>query len=679
MALNLIWHSAPAFFPTGYGLQTKNFASRLIAIGHEVAIVTTTASMGMMWQGLIHLPGGEGKCAVDGAREWAKRLEADLVVTLFDIWPFPLDFGTVLENLGAPWAAYAPIDHDPCPKAVAERLRSSKYQLAMSPYTVREMTRLGHKPHYIPHGVDTQIYTPQPQHKELFDARNKFVVGIVASNVEPLDRKGWKPTIDAFGKFFQNHPDSRLYAHTALTRSEGGLDLVGMAEEYGVRIWAPDMWQMMSGAINETKMAELYSSFDVLMMLTRGEGFGVPLIEAQACGTPVIVTDFTAPSDLVGAGWKIPIVGKRFTPMNSWWAEPDVDAAVEALEEAYELWKAGKLRTEMRDKARAFAGEFDFNLVVEKHWIPFLEEVEGKPKSGSPHIHQWATIGWIDEYAMCIPCLSNKCAAELRAYPDGRREINPGGFADAMRHVSLDIEDDPSGGVSKVVMREIANFYKFDEIDFQAGDVVVDIGAHVGIISIYLANKHPDIQVYAYEPMPANFKRLLRNIEANETDNVIAVNKAVTSDGRDIELYGDIEKSSGSPSMYGDGTKTEAKSVTLKEIFEEHEIVRCKLLKIDCEGAEYEILKGSSETLTQVDHMRGEFHHIEGESIDDLIKFCEGFVDDVVITLEVGNEKKKSNDRGGQKTSKQLSGGRVHHSKQRKKKDNRSKRRRKNR
>jgi FkbM family methyltransferase len=229
-------------------------------------------------------------------------------------------------------------------------------------------------------------------------------------------------------------------------------------------------------------------------------------------------------------------------------------------------------------------------------------------------------------------------------------------------------------------MREIADFYKMDGIDFKPGDVIVDVGAHVGVVSLYLANKYPDIQVYAYEPVPSNFKRLLRNIEANKIENVVAVNKAVTSDGRNIELYGDIEKSSGGISMYEDSEiKIEAESVTLKQIFEEHKIIRCKLLKIDCEGAEYEILKSSSETLNQVDHMRGEFHHIEGESIDDLVKFCEGFIDDVVITREVGNEKKKSNDRGGQKTVKQLSGGGIHNREQRKKKSNRSKRRRKNR
>ena len=107
----------------------------------------------------------------------------------------------------------------------------------------------------------------------------------------------------------------------------------------------------------------------------------MPLIEAQACGTPVIVTDFTAPSDLVGAGWKIPITGKRWTPMNSYWAEPDVDAAVAALEEAYALWEAGKLEETYQLKARAFAKKHEFDVVYQMYMAPFLEKVDEEIKA----------------------------------------------------------------------------------------------------------------------------------------------------------------------------------------------------------------------------------------------------------------------------------------------------------
>ena len=370
--MNLLWHSAPSYYPTGYGVQTRNFVKRIQALGHEVVVLMTTLTPGIVWDGILHIPGGTEKYGIGGLLEWPKRLPLDLVITLFDVWTFPENIGTLIKELGPDWAAISPIDHDPIPPSVQKRLESAQWPVAMSPYAEREMKRVGLNSRYVPHGVDTKIYRPVAKHKEMFDARGKFVVGMVATNVEPLDRKGFWPSFQAFGRFHKKHPDSQLYAHVIPTRSAGGLDLMEMAGQCGFKLYVPDYWQLQAG-VPEEKMAEMYSTFDVLLMLTRGEGFGVPLIEAQACGTPVIVTDFTAPSDLVGAGWKIPITGKIYTPMNSYFAEPDVDAAVDALEEAYELYKTKKMEPE---KARAFAKEFDFDAVTEKYMMPFLEEVE---------------------------------------------------------------------------------------------------------------------------------------------------------------------------------------------------------------------------------------------------------------------------------------------------------------
>lgn len=382
MSLKILWHSAPAYYPTGYGVQTRNFAKRIAMMGHEIVIASTTASPGMLWEGLMHIPGGNENYGADGLLEWPKRIPIDLVVTLFDIWMFPEDIGARIKTVGPDWAPISPIDHNPIPPDVEKRLRHASYPIAMCPYAMREMQRVGLNPHYIPHGVDTKVYRPSSRNKKTFDADGKFLVGIVASNIEKLDRKGFRPAFEAFGRFHEKHPDSVLYAHCLPTQIAGGLDLVGMSKLCNFELYVPDMWHYMA-VVPEEKMAELYSTFDVLLMTTRGEGFCVPLIESQSCGTPVIVTDFTAPSDLVGAGWKIPIAGKRWTPTNSWWAEPDVDATVEALEEAYEMYKSHRLRSQMKEKAREFAKDFDFDVVTEKYLMPFLEDVEHGKKSNA--------------------------------------------------------------------------------------------------------------------------------------------------------------------------------------------------------------------------------------------------------------------------------------------------------
>lgn len=374
--MNIAWHSAAAFFPTGYGIQTKEFCHRLMDLRHQVIVITTTATMGVVWEGIVHVPGGPEHPAIGGMVEWPKRIPIDMVVSLIDAWVIPEEVIRELKSLGVKWCPYAPVDHDPIPPDVESKLRHADYTLAMSPFALREFERVGlPNPRYLPHGIDTKIFYPRPQHKEMFQARGKFIAGMVATNVEPLDRKGWEHAFDAWGRFCKSHDDVRLYIHCDPTRNTGGLDLIQMADIRGFMPYSPDMWQLQAN-IPAEQMAAIYSTFDVLLMPSGGEGFGVPLIEAQACGTPVIATDFTAMSDLVGAGWKIPVVGKKHTPMNSYWGIPDVDAIVDALEEAYGLWKAGDLRKTMRAKAVSFAADFDFDVITEKYLIPLLEEIE---------------------------------------------------------------------------------------------------------------------------------------------------------------------------------------------------------------------------------------------------------------------------------------------------------------
>ena len=377
MSLSCLWHSAPAYYPTGYGVQTANFVSRMIDDGHECVVLTTTQQPGIVWNNISHVPGGSVKYATDGMLEWPKRVKTDILFTLFDIWPFPVDIGEQLLKYGTEWAPITPIDHDPIPKEVLERLKHASYPIAMSPHGFREMQRVGlTNATYIPHGVDTHVFRPRQPDKSIFHIKDDtFVVGTVATNIEPLDRKGFYPTLTAFGRFHANHPDSLIYVHATPTRDDGGLDLMLLAEQSGFKMHVPDPWMLTIG-IPTLKMVELYNSFDVMMLLTRGEGFCIPLLEAQSCGIPVITTDFTAPADLVGAGWKVPITGKRYTPMNSFWAEPDIDAGVAALEEAYQLWKAGKLKDELALKARNFAKTFDFDVVYKNHMRPFLRKVE---------------------------------------------------------------------------------------------------------------------------------------------------------------------------------------------------------------------------------------------------------------------------------------------------------------
>lgn len=179
--------------------------------------------------------------------------------------------------------------------------------------------------------------------------------------------------------------------------------------------------------------------------------------------------------------------------------------------------------------------------------------------------------------------------------------------------------------------------YDFRDIQFSDGDVVLDIGAHVGTVAIYLAKKHPNIKVYAFEPAPQNFSCLQDNIRENNLNNIIAINKAVTQDGRDISFT--VRKSAGqSQTAHMSSSKLHKtkdqlheleemalESVELDSFLEKEGVKKLALLKIDCEGAEYEVLYNFN-AWEKVQHVRGELHSSQEEN-DALVKHLKEHAD----------------------------------------------------
>jgi FkbM family methyltransferase len=151
------------------------------------------------------------------------------------------------------------------------------------------------------------------------------------------------------------------------------------------------------------------------------------------------------------------------------------------------------------------------------------------------------------------------------------------------------------------VWRMQNDYYLTQTAVFREGDTVIDVGAHVGVVSIYLAKKFPFIKIYAIEPDPLNYACLKRNIELNGVTNVTALHKAVSEDGRKRFLYilytnaRDSGWATIDPRMASSHhvlSTVQVETVTLEQLFQEYKIRHCRLLKITAPGAVQETLNG---------------------------------------------------------------------------------------
>ena len=134
------------------------------------------------------------------------------------------------------------------------------------------------------------------------------------------------------------------------------------------------MYSYATGIIPGAAMADWYRSLDILSNCAN-EGFGLPVLEAEASGVPAVVSDCSAGTELCGAGWKIPGELEWTDGHNSWWHYPYPKAIEAAYENAWQAREDGKMPA-LRARARAFAEQYDADLVLERDWVPVLAALE---------------------------------------------------------------------------------------------------------------------------------------------------------------------------------------------------------------------------------------------------------------------------------------------------------------
>jgi glycosyltransferase involved in cell wall biosynthesis len=308
--------------------------------------------------------------------DWAHRnLSAPTaLVTLFDVWVYKNPRIAEIPLV----ASWVPVDHLPVPPDVRVFLeRSNVLPVAMSRYGHDVIRRAGLDPAYVPHAVEA-VFHPTAEvtgvsGRQVIEVDDdRFVVMVNAANkgVAPT-RKAWGENMLAVAEFMRRHDDVVLYLHTDVLGAAGGINLEKLMTATGVdrsRVHVVDQYAYRNG-IAPVTLAALYTAADVLLATSMGEGFGIPTIEAQACGTRVIVSDFAASPELVADGWAV--TGQPYwdAPQNAWFFLPHVERIVDALEDSYSARERDGRHSQQA--VDGMAG-YDADRVFDEHWVPLL-------------------------------------------------------------------------------------------------------------------------------------------------------------------------------------------------------------------------------------------------------------------------------------------------------------------
>ena len=158
-----------------------------------------------------------------------------------------------------------------------------------------------------------------------------------------------------------------------------------------------------------------------------------------------------------------------------------------------------------------------------------------------------------------------------------------------------------------------AKVYDDERLPISAEDVVVDMGAHIGAFAVRAARLAHRGQVYAYEASSRNYALLMENRELNSLKNLHIENSAVSDKRGELPLYTPANNSIlGSLKQETSSFKEMVQAITFSDIISEHIIQQIDFLKMDVEGAEFDILFGCSDaTFEKIRRMVIEYHEFE--------------------------------------------------------------------
>ena len=330
---------------TGYGALTRGFWRALQAYRSDKLVCLFTE----------HRKPGEIERQAEKCRQFPGRV--------INIW-LQVGPGTpVLAQFPGEKISYTMFETDTLPDGWAKGLARSDRVFTPSAWGRQVMIHAGIDPgriHVVPGGIERTVFTPWGPRQPQFAAGTFKFLMIGAFQT----RKGYPELFAAFRQAFGNRSDVELIIKADSHDNAGAIGRI--QAEMGAN--APRQLRTVEGSPGDAGMAALYRSCDCFVFPSRGEGFGLPLVEAMACGLPVIATPCSGHSQVLDAfaGRYFPIdvalVTVRAPDFLQWyrwrngpgsWFEPSVDSLAGAMQRAAAgpiPWDSRAMALEVRQK-----------------------------------------------------------------------------------------------------------------------------------------------------------------------------------------------------------------------------------------------------------------------------------------------------------------------------------------
>lgn len=381
----MVW-SNPPWSPTGYGQQCAQLVMSFSELGHDVDVGMSYGMFG----GSQPLPTG-GQAFGMGYRPpygedrlptLALNNNYDLILALANSWAMDAPLWAELKaRAGCELWSYDPIERwAPVTEQVNWYEQTGAKMVAMTKHAAESARAAGIDVLTVaPHTLD-EAYQPTKPDRKLFGLPEGVpIIGMIGANTgarQGWHRKGYDTAFVALRQLreIDTYKNAVMWIHAAVSDAQSGTDLAKMAHQAGLEadeclMFTPQ--QLQYQPLTPSGLAQAYACMDVFLNPSKAEGFGVPVVEAQACGVPVVATGNLGTSEVVRLGsllrHNVPLYD---TTQLGYVDVPSPDEVVEHLVRWLGKPPTAKQRAAKSKQVRAL---FNRERVRDSVWKPLLD------------------------------------------------------------------------------------------------------------------------------------------------------------------------------------------------------------------------------------------------------------------------------------------------------------------